>query len=188
MVVLGLVIAGAALLASLALFGALWWARRARATQRQLRVSEAALASLQASVADLQAQVARQSTQLSTRADQALLITSLGSESAPPAEAAIRLRPTVGERIARSSEHALASFLARPSEAPHVVRRAVDRGAVKLVSLGFGVARALGPDARDRVEFASRAGMRRSRRQREREVRLARRLIRSGRVTMSEER
>ena len=184
-------IAGVALLAALAFFWAFVWARRARATQQQLHASESALSSLQASVAELRAQVARQGAELSTRPEQALVITNLGSEPAERPSSprpTITLRPTVGERVARGSEQALASFLARPSEVPHIVRRVVDRGAVRLVSLGFGVVRALGPEARDRIEFASRAGMRRSRRQREREVRLARRLIRSGHVTVSEER
>ncbi len=187
-VALGLSIAGVALLATLAIFWAVFWTRRSRAAREELRVSQQALASLHEAVAELQRQVDRQDRQLATRPDAALVITSLGSEQAGLEPGPIALRPTITERLASGTESGLARFLSRQADGPRALRRIVDRGAVRVVSLGFGVAHALRPEARDRIEFASRAGMRRSRRQREREMRLARRLIRGGHVAASEDR
>jgi hypothetical protein len=177
---------------AVAIILALHWSRRSRVAQDRLLESRQAVASLHDAVADLQRQIDVHQRELVTRPpdpEQAVLITSLGAtpsrrETTLPA---LVLRPTVAERLSSGAESGLARFLARPSEGTTLGRRVVDRIAVRAVSLGFGVAHALRPEVRDRIEFAARAGMRRSRRRREHELRLARRLVRSGRV-VSEER
>jgi hypothetical protein len=58
---------------------------------------------------------------------------------------------------------------------------------VRLVSLGYGVRRALSPRSRDRVRLEMREEMRRSRRRRRDELREARRYLRSRRPDLRED-
>jgi hypothetical protein len=163
--------------------------RRARVLRADLEESRRALEGLSVTVAGLEQELARQRSEIAVREEPAYVITDLGTPTAELELAVprVRIRPSLPEQLSRGIEVTLAGFLARPSEGPKVARRIVDRSAVKIVALGFGVARALRPEARDRIEFASRTEMRRSRRRREYELKLARRLVRSGQVQLPQD-
>jgi hypothetical protein len=56
---------------------------------------------------------------------------------------------------------------------------ALGESLVRLISLGYGVGRALSPENRNRIRFAMRQEVRRARRQRRRDVKEARRHLRA---------
>jgi hypothetical protein len=72
-----------------------------------------------------------------------------------------------------------------PMSSGHFASVALGESLVRLVSLGYGVRRALSPEQRNRIRFEMGREVKRSRRQRRRDLKDARRHLRTGRPTGS---
>jgi len=158
--------------------------RRRAALAEQLDRSRSEVESLSQRVEELAAEVVR--SRRAADADREYVITSLAADrdsslSAPTGVSAQLVpdstTPPVGKALGEHLEEQLLTALARqPVDSP--VRASVVELAVRALSVGHGLRRALSPDVLDRAAAEAHVARRRSRRQRRREVRRARRVVR----------
>jgi hypothetical protein len=98
-----------------------------------------------------------------------------------------RVRPNPREFVITSLRDGDAALTARDDEAAapqqlsagQFASVALGESLVRVLSLGYGVGRALSPENRNRIRFAMRQEIRRSRRQRRREIKQTRRDLRT---------
>jgi hypothetical protein len=182
-----LVGAAAAALVVVALVAVLLLARAGRSARARRDALAAELARSRADVEALSSRVTDladelQETRRVAAADREYVITSLGGDAASGESTvvdALLLQPSgpARPRLGRLLEDRLVGSLSRRggSRGPGRISDVV----VRAVALGHGVRRALSPDILDRAAAESQVARRRSRRTRRKELRDARRLLRS---------
>src|SRR3954454_20357054 len=156
-----LAVAGVALLLVLLLLLASML-RTGRRTQAELAASRADLAGLRDEVDGLRAAAARSELAGPVR-EQGFVITTLPDGTTPPPQAAAPDDERLPERQLTAGEFASV---------------AVGESMVRLVSLGYGVRRALSAENRNRIRFEMRREVKRARRQRRLDLKEAKRHLR----------
>ncbi len=161
-----------ALLVVVALAVALLRARAAAERARvQARAAADTVAELRAEVAEVQRRLAAGTPQRRTREDGSeYVITHLGDEEAAPRHAA-GVGPEQQPRVETRVETGVETRIEAGLFADLVLRESVVRAA----SLVHGVRAALAPETRNRIRFEVRREVRRARKQRRADTRLARR-------------
>ncbi len=155
--VAGVVVVAAVVVGAIAAMVAL---RNRRRLEHELRESRAELDALRARVEKLSTQVAGRDREPDRPVAREFVITSL---------------PDGTVAVAREDDAPATPALS----AGQFASVAVGESLVRLLSLGYGVGRALTPENRNRIRFAMRQEVRRSRRQRRREEKEARRHLRA---------
>lgn len=155
-------------------------ARRQAALDAEVARSRAEVESLSRRVEELSEEVVR-ARRLADE-DREYVITSLG-DHVPGAGVVAQDNGAVvagPERrpVARLLEDQVVQALSRRTDPPPV-RRSVTQLAVRTLSVAHGVRRALSPDVLDRAAAEAHVARRRSRRERKREIREARKLLRA---------
>jgi biopolymer transport protein ExbB/TolQ len=137
--------------------------RTGRRTRAELAASRADLAGLRDEVDGLRAAAARSELAAPVR-EQEFVITTLPDGTTSPGEAAVPDDERLPVRQLTAGEFASV---------------AVGESMVRLVSLGYGVRRALSAENRNRIRFEMRREVKRARKQRRRDLKEARRHLRA---------